>query len=190
MALKTVLNKIIVEPVEAETKTASGIIIPDSAKEKPQKGIVVATGKGKHDEPMEIKVGDSVLFGKYSGTEGKKLFFKEVGITKYGTSPCPTIGSKFTFEKLLTSIDYSYSIPYINKNGRSGTEENVGYSIQFSKKLSSLSNSQLKELFNGVNPVFDYTYTINGVSYKESFPLTYDGVNASNISVDNSALIF
>ena len=65
MALKTVLNKIIVEPVEAETKTASGIIIPDSAKEKPQKGIVVATGKGKHDEPMEIKVGDSVLFGKY-----------------------------------------------------------------------------------------------------------------------------
>ena len=69
MALKTVLNKIIVEPVEAETKTASGIIIPDSAKEKQQKGIVVATGKGKHDEPMEIKVGDSVLFGKYSGTE-------------------------------------------------------------------------------------------------------------------------
>ena len=69
MALKTVLNKIIVEPVEAETKTASGIIIPDSAKEKPQTGIVVATGKGKHDEPMEIKVGDSVLFGKYSGTE-------------------------------------------------------------------------------------------------------------------------
>ena len=69
MALKTVLNKIIVEPVEAETKTASGIIIPDSAKEKPQKGIVVATGKGKPDEPMEIKVGDSVLFGKYSGTE-------------------------------------------------------------------------------------------------------------------------
>ena len=69
MALKTVLNKIIVEPVEAETKTASGIIIPDSAKEKPQKGIVVPTGKGKHDEPMEIKVGDSVLFGKYSGTE-------------------------------------------------------------------------------------------------------------------------
>lgn len=61
MALKTVLNKIIVEPVEAETKTASGIIIPDSAKEKPQKGIVVATGKGKHDEPMEIKVGDAVL---------------------------------------------------------------------------------------------------------------------------------
>lgn len=69
MALKTVLNKIIVEPIEAETKTASGIIIPDSAKEKPQKGIVIATGTGKHDEPMEIKAGDTVLFGKYSGTE-------------------------------------------------------------------------------------------------------------------------
>jgi chaperonin GroES len=69
MALKTVLNKIIVEPVEAETKTASGIIIPDTAQEKPQKGIVVATGKGKHEEPMEIKAGDTVLFGKYSGTE-------------------------------------------------------------------------------------------------------------------------
>ena len=69
MALKTVLNKVIVEPVEEETKTASGIIIPDSAKEKPQKGIVVATGKGKNDEPMEIKAGDTVLFGKYSGTE-------------------------------------------------------------------------------------------------------------------------
>ena len=72
MALKTVLNKIIVEPVEAETKTASGIIIPDSAKEKPQKGIVVATGKGKHDEPMEIKVGDSVLFGTEVNIDDKK----------------------------------------------------------------------------------------------------------------------
>lgn len=69
MALKTVLNKVIVEPIEAETKTASGIIIPDSAKEKPQKGVVIATGKGKNDEPMEIKAGDTVLFGKYSGTE-------------------------------------------------------------------------------------------------------------------------
>ena len=69
MALKTVLNKVIVEPVEAETKTASGIIIPDSAQEKPQKGIVVATGKGRKDEPMEVKEGDTVLFGKYAGTE-------------------------------------------------------------------------------------------------------------------------
>ncbi|GHV69066.1 10 kDa chaperonin [Bacteroidia bacterium] len=69
MTVKTVLNKVIVEPVEAETKTASGIIIPDSAKEKPQKGIVIATGKGKNDEPMEVKAGDTVFFGKYSGTE-------------------------------------------------------------------------------------------------------------------------
>lgn len=69
MTLKTVLNKVIVEPVEAEEKTASGIIIPDSAKEKPQKGIVIATGKGKSDEPMEVNTGDTVLFGKYSGTE-------------------------------------------------------------------------------------------------------------------------
>lgn len=69
MTLKTVLNKVIVEPVEAEEKTASGIIIPDSAKEKPQKGIVIATGKGKNEEPMEVKAGDTVLFGKYSGTE-------------------------------------------------------------------------------------------------------------------------
>lgn len=69
MTLKTVLNKIIVEPVEAETKTASGIIIPDTAQEKPQKGIVVATGKGKHEEPMEVKAGDTVFFGKYAGTE-------------------------------------------------------------------------------------------------------------------------
>jgi len=69
MTLKTVLNKIIVEPVEAEKKTASGIIIPDSAQEKPQKGVVIAVGKGKEDEAMEISVGDTILFGKYSGTE-------------------------------------------------------------------------------------------------------------------------
>ena len=69
MTLKTVLNKIIVEPVEAETVTKGGIIIPDTAKEKPQKGTVIATGKGKTDEPMEVKAGDIILFGKYSGTE-------------------------------------------------------------------------------------------------------------------------
>jgi len=69
MTLKTVLNKIIVEPVEAEKKTASGIIIPDSAQEKPQKGIIIAVGKGKEDEAMELSVGDTILFGKYSGTE-------------------------------------------------------------------------------------------------------------------------
>jgi len=69
MAFKTVLNKLIVEPVEAETKTASGIIIPDSAQEKPQKGIVIAAGNGKADEPMEVKIGDTVLYSKYAGSE-------------------------------------------------------------------------------------------------------------------------
>lgn len=69
MTLKTVLNKVIVEPVAAETVTKGGIIIPDTAQEKPQKGVVIAVGKGKADEPMEVKVGDTVLFGKYAGTE-------------------------------------------------------------------------------------------------------------------------
>ena len=55
MTLKTVLNKVIVEPVEAETVTKGGIIIPDTAQEKPQKGTVIATGKGKADEPMEVR---------------------------------------------------------------------------------------------------------------------------------------
>ena len=55
----------------AETKTASGIIIPDNAKEKPQKGTVVAVGNGKKDEPLTVKVGDTVLYGKYGGTELK-----------------------------------------------------------------------------------------------------------------------
>lgn len=59
----------VIEPREAETKTASGIYIPDTAKEKPQQGKVVAAGPGKKDEPMEVKVGDEVLYGKYAGTE-------------------------------------------------------------------------------------------------------------------------
>ena len=59
----------VIEPKEAETKTASGIFIPDTAKEKPQQGTVVAAGPGKKDEPMEVKVGDVVLYGKYAGTE-------------------------------------------------------------------------------------------------------------------------
>ncbi|MBN1926004.1 MAG: co-chaperone GroES [Prolixibacteraceae bacterium] len=62
-------GKILVEPVAAEEKTASGIIIPDSAKEKPQQGKVVLVGSAKKDEPMEVKVGDVVSYGKYSGTE-------------------------------------------------------------------------------------------------------------------------
>jgi chaperonin GroES len=62
---------VLVEPLEAETKTASGIIIPDSAKEKPQKGNVVAVGVGTKENPVTVKVGDTVLYGKYSGTELK-----------------------------------------------------------------------------------------------------------------------
>ena len=59
----------LIEPKEAETKTASGIYIPDTAKEKPQQGKVIAVGPGKKDEPMEVKVGEEVLYGKYAGTE-------------------------------------------------------------------------------------------------------------------------
>lgn len=62
-------DRVIVEPAAAEEKTASGIIIPDTAKEKPQKGIVVAAGPGKKDEPMTVKAGDTVLYGKYAGTD-------------------------------------------------------------------------------------------------------------------------
>jgi chaperonin GroES len=58
-----------VEPAAAETKTAGGLIIPDTAKEKPQKGKIIAVGNGKPEEPMTVKVGDSVLYGKYAGTE-------------------------------------------------------------------------------------------------------------------------
>jgi len=61
----------LVEPHKAEEKTASGIIIPDSAQEKPQKGTVIAVGTGKKDEPMSVKKGDVVMYGKYSGTEIK-----------------------------------------------------------------------------------------------------------------------
>jgi len=62
-------DRVLVEPAKAESKTASGIIIPDTAKEKPQKGKIVAVGTGKKDEPMTVKAGDTVLYGKYSGTE-------------------------------------------------------------------------------------------------------------------------
>ena len=67
--IKPLADRVLIEPKEAETKTASGIFIPDSAKEKPQQGTVIAVGPGKKDEPMEVKVGDVVLYGKYSGTE-------------------------------------------------------------------------------------------------------------------------
>ncbi len=62
-------DRVLVKPADAETKTAGGIIIPDSAKEKPQRGTVVAVGPGKKDEPTTVKAGDTVLYGKYSGTE-------------------------------------------------------------------------------------------------------------------------
>ena len=62
-------DRVIVKPEKAEEKTAGGIIIPDTAKEKPQRGTVVAAGPGKKDEPVTVKVGDTVLYGKYAGTE-------------------------------------------------------------------------------------------------------------------------
>lgn len=64
-------DRVLVEAMPAEQKTASGIIIPDTAKEKPLKGTIVAAGPGKKDEPMTVKVGDSVLYGQYAGTEIK-----------------------------------------------------------------------------------------------------------------------
>ncbi len=67
--MKPLGTRVIVEPLVAEEKTQGGIIIPDSAKEKPQSGKVVAVGPGSKDEPMEVEVGDVVLYGKYSGTE-------------------------------------------------------------------------------------------------------------------------
>ncbi|MDW3649269.1 MAG: co-chaperone GroES [Bacteroidia bacterium] len=67
--IKPLADRVLVEPAQAEEKTASGIYIPDTAKEKPQKGTVVAVGPGKKDEPTTVSVGDTVLYGKYSGTE-------------------------------------------------------------------------------------------------------------------------
>lgn len=69
--IKPLADRVLVKPSVAETTTASGIIIPDSAKEKPQQGTVVAVGNGTKDEPMTVKVGDTVLYGKYAGTELK-----------------------------------------------------------------------------------------------------------------------
>ncbi|MCQ2057963.1 MAG: co-chaperone GroES [Bacteroidaceae bacterium] len=76
MTIKPLADRVLILPAEAEVKTASGIIIPDTAKEKPLKGEVIACGEGTKDEKMVLKKGDSVLYGKYSGTEleveGKK----------------------------------------------------------------------------------------------------------------------
>ena len=67
--VKPLADRVLIEAAPAEEKTAFGIIIPDTSKEKPQKGTVVAVGPGKKDEPLTVKVGDTVLYGKYSGTE-------------------------------------------------------------------------------------------------------------------------
>ena len=67
--VKPLADRVLVEPSAAETKTAGGIIIPDTAKEKPMRGTIVAVGNGKPDEPMTVKAGDTVLYGKYAGTE-------------------------------------------------------------------------------------------------------------------------
>ena len=69
--IKPLADRVLIEPLEAETKTASGLIIPDTAKEKPQKGIVQSVGNGTKENKMTVKVGDTVLYGKYAGTELK-----------------------------------------------------------------------------------------------------------------------
>lgn len=67
--IRPLADRVLIQPMAAESKTASGLIIPDSAKEKPQRGTVVAMGPGTKDEKMEVKAGDVVLYGKYAGTE-------------------------------------------------------------------------------------------------------------------------
>jgi chaperonin GroES len=69
MIIKPLADRVLVEPAAAETTTSSGIIIPDTAKEKPQKGTVVAVGPGTQENPITVKAGDQVLYGKYAGTE-------------------------------------------------------------------------------------------------------------------------
>jgi chaperonin GroES len=76
MNLKPLGNRLVIEPIEQEDVTAGGIVLPETAKEKPQKGLVLSIGPGDRDEdgkriPMDVKVGDTVLFAKYSGTEIK-----------------------------------------------------------------------------------------------------------------------
>ena len=68
-SIKPLADRVLVKPAAAEEKTKSGLFIPDTAKEKPMKGTVIAAGSGKKDEPMTVKPGDTVLYGKYSGTE-------------------------------------------------------------------------------------------------------------------------
>ncbi len=82
LSLKPLGNRVVIEPIEQEEVTAGGIVLPETAKEKPQQGLIVAAGPGDRDEdgkriPMDVEVGDKVLFAKYAGTElkldGKKL---------------------------------------------------------------------------------------------------------------------
>lgn len=79
MKLKPLQDRVLIQPAEVENIRASGIIIPDTAKEKPQRGIIIAVGPGKKDEPMQLKEGDQVLYGKFAGTEisveGKTYMF-------------------------------------------------------------------------------------------------------------------
>ena len=69
--IKPLADRVLIEPLPAETRTSSGLIIPDSAKEKPLEGIVVAAGEGTSENPVTVKAGDKVLYGKYAGTELK-----------------------------------------------------------------------------------------------------------------------
>lgn len=71
LSIKPLADRVLIEPMAAETKTASGLYIPDTAKEKPQKGKVVAVGPGTKDEKITVAIGDTVLYGKYAGTELK-----------------------------------------------------------------------------------------------------------------------
>lgn len=85
MNVKPLADRVLIEPAEAEKVTAGGIIIPDSAKEKPLKGKVIAVGRGTKDEEMVVKPGDCVLYGKYAGTEievenGKLLIMRQSDI--------------------------------------------------------------------------------------------------------------
>ena len=84
--IKPLADRVVIEPQEAMTKTASGLFIPDTAKEKPQQGVIVAAGPGKKDEPMEVKVGDMVLYGKYAGTE-VTVDDKKYAVTRMGRVP-------------------------------------------------------------------------------------------------------
>lgn len=69
LSIRPLSDRVVIEPEEAETKTSNGLIIPDTAKERPLRGTVVAAGPGKKDDPVTVKVGDTVLYGKFSGTE-------------------------------------------------------------------------------------------------------------------------